>query len=82
VSKVESINQFLVGDILQICFESAAKKQEWTTFFILRDKEDAARAKEIVETKGGCMYKIIDGYPHGYRSVTPPASLIDRKSVV
>ena len=87
----DSVNQFLVGDIMQINmgrnggYTMADVDDNWQRFwrFPLRDREDIVMAREIVETNGSCL-----GYASAslnqepitrsqYRTITPPASLIE-----
>lgn len=76
-SKDKSINNFRVGDIVEVCLSPEQEKKEWVRFWPIpiRDNEDIAQAKELVATRGGCLgpYSATFAWDARYefRTVTP-----------
>jgi hypothetical protein len=75
----EAINQFKVGDILQISFNPHEDKPDWVQFFpvAFRNQAEVEWGREIVETHGACLgvssakLAIEISSQHHFRTVTP-----------
>lgn len=83
MAKKSIINQFQLGDIVEICFHPKQEPKEWVKFLSLplRDRDDIEKAKELVQTNGACLgiYSAVlanRGDYHEFRTVTPPAPIM------